>query len=81
MWTIWETISSRTIPFLDDVLAWRHSPEGQEFAEFADRLCDLMEDVHLDAKQRRFICPMGSGSISINPLHKSRSNTPTSVVT
>jgi hypothetical protein len=46
-------------PFLDDLLEWRHSPEGQEFAEFADALCDLMEDVHLDAKQRRFIWPDG----------------------
>jgi hypothetical protein len=44
-------------PFLDDLLAWRHSPEGQQFAELADALCDLMEDVHLDAKQRRFIWP------------------------
>ena len=47
-------------PFLDDLLQWRHSPEGQEFAELADALCDLMEDVHLDAKQRRFIWPGGT---------------------
>jgi hypothetical protein len=44
-------------PFLDDLLEWRHSPEGQQFAEFADALCDLMEDVQLDAKQRKFIWP------------------------
>jgi hypothetical protein len=46
-------------PFLDDLIAWRHSPEGQQFAELADALCDLMEDVQLDAKQRRFIWPDG----------------------
>ena len=46
-------------PFLDDLLAWRHSPEGQQFAELADALCDLMENVHLDAKQRRVIWPNG----------------------
>jgi len=46
-------------PFLDDLLEWRHSPEGQQFAELADALCDLMEDVHLDAKQRKFIWPDG----------------------
>jgi hypothetical protein len=42
-------------PFLEDLLEWRDSPEGQQFAELADALCDLMEDVHLDAAQRRFI--------------------------
>lgn len=46
-------------PFLEDLLEWRHSPEGQQFAELADALCDLMEDVHLDAAQRRFIWPDG----------------------
>lgn len=44
-------------PFLDDLLEWRHSPEGQQFAELADALCDLMEDVQLDAKQRKLIWP------------------------
>lgn len=46
-------------PFLEDLLEWRDSPEGQQFSEFADALCDLMEDVHLDAAQRRFIWPDG----------------------
>jgi len=46
-------------PFLDDLLEWRHSPEGERFAELADALCDLMEDVQLDAKQRKFIWPDG----------------------
>jgi hypothetical protein len=44
-------------PFLEDLLEWRDSPEGQQFAELADALCDLMEDVQLDAAQRRFIWP------------------------
>jgi hypothetical protein len=42
-------------PFLDDLREWRHSPDGVQFAELADALCDLMEDVQLDAKQRK-IC-------------------------
>jgi hypothetical protein len=46
-------------PFFDDLLEWRDSPEGQQYAEFADVLCDLMADVHLDAAQRRFIWPDG----------------------
>ena len=44
-------------PFLEDLLEWRDSPEGQQFSELADALCDLMEGVHLDAAQRRFIWP------------------------
>jgi hypothetical protein len=45
---------------LDDLLEWRDSPEGQQFSELADALCDLMESVHLDAAQRRFIWPDGT---------------------
>ena len=43
--------------FFDDLLAWRHSPEGEQFAEFSDALCDVMEDVQLDARKRQFIWP------------------------
>jgi hypothetical protein len=46
-------------PFLEDLLEWRHSPEGEQFAELADAVCNLMEDVQLDAKQRKFIWPDG----------------------
>jgi hypothetical protein len=46
-------------PFLDDLLAWRHSPEGEQFAAFSDVLCDVMEDVQLDARKRQFIWPDG----------------------
>src|SRR6202035_1299161 len=46
-------------PFLDDLLAWRHSPEGEQFAEFSDALCDVMEDVQLDARHRKLIRPDG----------------------
>src|SRR6516162_493518 len=42
-------------PFLDDLLAWRHSPEGEQFAECSDTLCEVMEDVQLDATKRQFI--------------------------
>ena len=46
-------------PFLEDLLEWRDSPEGEQFAELSDALCDLLEDVQLDAKQRKFIWPDG----------------------
>lgn len=45
--------------FFDDLLTWRHSPEGEQFAEFSDTLCDVMEDVQLDARKRQFIWPDG----------------------
>jgi hypothetical protein len=48
-------------PFLDDLLAWRHSPEGEQFAAFSDALCDLMENMQLDPRQRQFIWPDGVG--------------------
>ena len=46
-------------PFLDDLRACRHSPEGEQIAEFSDALCEVMEDVQLDARQRQFIWPDG----------------------
>jgi hypothetical protein len=45
--------------FLNDLLEWRHSSEGEQFAELADALCYLMEDAQFDAKQRKFIWPDG----------------------
>ena len=50
-----KTIASPTNPFLDDLLAWRHSPEGEQFVELSDILCDLMEHVQQDARQGQFI--------------------------
>ena len=38
---------------------WRHSPEGEQFAGFSDALCDVMENVQLDARKRQFIWPDG----------------------
>jgi hypothetical protein len=68
-------------PFLDDLLEWRHSPEGEQFAELADALCDLMEDVQLDAEQRKFIWPDGEQLDLDQSVSTSRSNIPTSAVT
>jgi hypothetical protein len=62
-------------PFLEDLLEWRHSPEGEQFAELADALCDLIDDMRLDAKQ------LHNGSISSSPFSTSRSNIATSAVT
>ena len=33
--------------------------EGEQFGEFSDTLCDIMEDVQLDARKRQFIWPDG----------------------
>jgi hypothetical protein len=46
-------------PFLDDLLEWRDSPEGERSMEVFDTLSDLIEDVQVDAKQRKFVWPDG----------------------
>jgi hypothetical protein len=56
---IWQDNIFAGNPFFDDLLAWRDSPEGEQFAACADTLCDVMEDVQLDARQRQFIWPDG----------------------
>ena len=44
-------------PFLDGLFDWMDSPEGQQCIAVRDVLWDLLEDVHLDAKQRTLIWP------------------------
>src|SRR3984893_19092436 len=44
-------------PFLEELLALRDSPEDEQLIEVSDTLWDLLEDVQLDAKQRKFIWP------------------------
>ena len=44
-------------PFLDGLLDWMGSTEGQQCIAVRDVLWDLMEHVQLDAKQRKLIWP------------------------
>jgi hypothetical protein len=44
-------------PFLEELLEWRDSPEGQQAIEVSDVLRLLLEDVQVDAKGRKFIWP------------------------
>ena len=44
-------------PFLEELLALRDSPEDEQLIEVSDTLWDLLEDVQLDARQRKFIWP------------------------
>jgi hypothetical protein len=44
-------------PFLDGLFEWMDSPEGQQSIEIRDVLWNLVEDVQLDAKQRKLIWP------------------------
>lgn len=62
-------------PFLDGLLDWMGSPEGQQCIALRDVLWDLMEHVQLDAKQRKLIWPDASRSISSNPFSVSRRST------
>lgn len=44
-------------PFLDGLLDYMSSPEGQLSIEVSDTLCKLMENVQLDAQRRELIWP------------------------
>jgi hypothetical protein len=44
-------------PFLEGLLELRDSPEAEQIIEVSDTLWDLLEDVQLDAKKRKFIWP------------------------
>jgi hypothetical protein len=44
-------------PFLEGLLEWRDSPEGEQIIEVSDALWDLLDNVQLDAEQRKFIWP------------------------
>ena len=44
-------------PFLDGFFAWMDSPEGERAQEVLDTLLDLMEDVQVGPKQRKFVWP------------------------
>jgi hypothetical protein len=68
-------------PFLDDLLEWRSSPGGEQFAEPADALCDLMETCSLMPSNANLSGLTESRSTSINLLSTSKSNIPASVVT
>ena len=43
--------------FLEGLLEWRDSPEGEQIIEVSDALWDLLDNVQLDAGQRKFIWP------------------------
>jgi hypothetical protein len=51
------TLLLKLVPFvpLEELLEWRDSPEAEQLIELSDTLYDLLEDVQLDAKQRKFI--------------------------
>ena len=42
-------------PFLDGLFDWMDQPAGQQSIAVRDVLCKLLEDVQLDAKQRKLI--------------------------
>ena len=42
-------------PFLDGFFEWMDSPEGERAQEVLDTLLDLMADVQVDPRQRKFV--------------------------
>jgi hypothetical protein len=53
-------------PFLDGFFEWMDSPEGRRAMEVLDNLLDLMEDVQVDPKQRKFVWP-DAGPLNLQP--------------
>lgn len=44
-------------PFVEGLLEWMDSPEGQQHIEVSDVLWGLLDAVELDAKQRKLVWP------------------------
>src|SRR6516225_7056962 len=44
-------------PFIEGFFEWMDSPEGEKHLEIYDVLSKLLEDVHLDARERKVIWP------------------------
>jgi hypothetical protein len=44
-------------PFIEGLFGWMDSPEGERHLEIYDVLANLMEDVRLDARERKVIWP------------------------
>ena len=44
-------------PFIDGLFEWMDSPEGAQYMEISDVLSTLLENVQLDARQRKVIWP------------------------
>ena len=44
-------------PFIEGLFEWMDSPEYEKHQEIYDALSELMEDVHLDARERKVIWP------------------------
>ena len=42
-------------PFIEGFFEWMDSPEGEKHLEIYDALSKLLEDVHLDARERKVI--------------------------
>jgi hypothetical protein len=40
-------------PFIEGLFEWMDSPEGEKHREIYDALSKLLEDVHLDARERQ----------------------------
>lgn len=44
-------------PFIEGIFEWMDSPEGERHLEISDVLSNLMQGVHLDARERKLIWP------------------------
>lgn len=66
-------------PFVDGLLGWMGSPEGQLSIEVSDTLSELMDNVQLDARRRELIWPEAqrlSLEQSMQRIHKEHPSFP-----
>ena len=68
-------------PFIEGFFEWMDSPEGEKHLAIYDVLSKLLEDVHLDARERKVSGLTQNGSISSNLFSASRNCTATSPAT
>lgn len=66
-------------PFVEGLLEWMGSPEGQRSIEVGDALWQILDGLQLDAARRLFLWPEGqrlSFAQSIERIHKENSHFP-----
>lgn len=70
-------------PFVDGLLEWMDSPEGQLSIEATDLVSPLLEKVQVDAKARKLLWPDGerlSIDASVKRIHAKRPELPAELI-
>ncbi len=74
---------SENNPFVDGMLEWMDSPQGQLAMELSDVLWELLDGVTVDAKERKIVWTDGqrlSITESVEKIHREHSQYPTDLI-